>query len=1135
MADSLVKGLQFIVEFEEGDKKSLNALKKKITSKMKELETTLNAQEAELASRLDSGAGTKRVEARIQKTKAALKELGEAQEWVSRSLKDYIALEQKLKDEKKEQTKEQIKFNKALAEEKKLRDATLRANLDAVKQNRKAAQEDRKPYVLPKNYLRDRALQNELDLGRSTPIPPGYLENRILELNKGAKVNLPSDYFAQTGSINQLKNNLEQLKRVQENLAPGTREFKNLSKEISTTEKRIGSLVGKINGDGMASFRKFSHMLFNITGLFVIASRGFEGLIKSLTRGAEFDTMRQAFQGTTEDIENMRKASRGLLSDEKIFAFSNKATDLGIKIKDQPIFVDMAIRSMKAYGAGVEKLDEILEKVIKSTETAQKELSSLGLKKVDFQKKVQALSKELVQNSEKYELVNKSLEKSKKHRKDYLLELDAEDQKTIKVNALLSLYGKTLKDVTEIEQTRSDKILSINARWENFTNTMSQKLLPVADKVFPLMTGFMDYVSANANRMATAIGVIAAALAGLSVIMIGTGNPLGVLFAGLGAVVSLMIALETAYPTASSKILNANTEITTSIKDIEGAERNLAELKAQTQDKITKAQYEEIEANEILLKQAKEKLRSAQYEKFSAFNEKATDARTGNLDRYQNIKSGLLGYVSSLIPVLGLLTPYLVMTSKNAEYVAENLKKAGKEANSFRMEILNAIKDSVEFGQVNSVTADLSWLLRNNVGLAEDLQNRFITLGSAGKAAFWGINSGILQSENAMRQFAHVNELFTKAIKLSQNPETLEMASSLFAAISGAISGFKNAFNSVDKDTEPLPGYKTSGRTKKGQHDLQTWQEQAQMVADSFKAKEDIKKSILELLDKKVAITDSKVTNLLAKLDTVGINGKTALEKLKSLDINQIYRTEEEKEKLTEAEKVQRLEKNITDEIKLQNDFITESNLGLELRARLSEKIVDEMRSYSEQLAQTKIPETSRLSRLEAINKVAESMRDASLPWNKGIPKMMTFFEMAEIGVHSLAETITSQLGKAWDDVFGEANSLLEMFLKTAATKILDSLLNRGIGLLLSSFFPGVGTILGAGLNSFVAGSAAPPTPSLGDNRPNTNGYMNRAIGNDVNRRLQMGTPYIVNGRIAGKDLKLTLDRYNVFNSKLIA
>jgi len=1162
MAD-LVKGLKFVVDFEQGGEKSLKALIKKIESDMASLEGKLNKTDPDSV--------------RAGRLEERLAELSQAYVEINRQLQDF-------KTKTKAATTAEKEFNQELSKEQRQRRATMSADLDEIAKNRAKNLAEEKAFqkqvtdAQEKEILRRRIpIQQKYDrlfgkgsenarlegrVGSSTQLEPGYLQNKLLEQNRGAKVNLPSNYFASPDSINGLKEASVQLRNMRDNLSPTSKQFRALTSEINKTEASIQKMSSRVTNDGMASFRKFSHMLFNFVGILVVTQRAFEGLIQLLTRGAEFESMRQAFQGTTQDIENMRKASRGLLSDEKIFAFSNKAVDLGIHLKDQPIFIDMAIRAMKAYGGGVEKLDEVLEKVIKSTETAQKELSSLGLKKVDFQKKVQDLSKALIENESKYELVNKSLKSGKKVRKDYLLELDTEDQKTVKVQALLALYGKTLKDVTNVEQMRTDTVLSINAQWENFTNTLGQKLLPIAAQVFPLLSNFLVYITKNATNIAAAISTVSVALAAFSVFMFTTGNPLGGVAAALGAIMALVIAFETAYPSASTKIIFSNNEITSSVKEITAAEQNLKDLKAEIHDFTTKAQGEEIAANKQILSQAKEKLRAETRTKFGAFADRikelkefaAWNKKVLEADAKQKAK------VDSS-PWMKIFSP--APSDKDLDRTAKKISDIDEEVKKIGYEILGATKTQVQFGQSTSIVNNLNDVLSGNVRLLKQMSNNFSTMGNAGKAAFWGISSSILSSASAMRQFAHMNELFQKALILSasSDPAQKEMAANLFAVIAAARTQMEEAFSKTPPSPQ-LPGNNTGkGKKEKGK-DLVTWEEEARQIADAFKVKEEIKKSILEYL-KLVGVNDEQffviegmlkkgdrfaelgkkiveavdtgngkldptLINLIEDLEKVGIGGEEAIKQLKLLDKTQVQKNTTET--LTDKEKEQRIQSNITKEYGYQLEFLKAMDVEREIRTDMLEQWAKEMADYVSEIQKINVPDNSKEGRKAAIDKVAESMRDSSKPWNAGLTNLMTFFEMAEIGVHSLAETITSELGQAWDDMFGEANSMFEKFLKSVTTKILDSLITRGIGLLLGALFPGVGTILGAGLNAAVGSGGGGGT--LGG-MPKLGNYINGGISDRVQARSQ-GVPYIVSGKIQGKDIKLSLERYNSLNSTLV-
>jgi hypothetical protein len=691
---------------------------------------------------------------------------------------------------------------------------------------------------------------------------------------------------------------------------------------------------------------------------------------------------------------------------------------------------------------GVERLDEILEKVIKSTETAQKELSSLGIKKVDFSKKVQSLSKALVENEHKYELVNKSLKSGKKVRKEYLLELDAEDQKTVKVQALIALYGKTLKDVTSVEQSRADTVLSINAQWENFTNTLGQKLLPIASQVFPLLSNFLNYITLNATSIAAAIGTIGAALGAFSVFMFTTGNPLGGVVAVLGAIIALVVAFETAYPSAASQIISANSEIATSIKDIIGTEQALKDLKSESSNLSKDIKDAEIKQNEILLAQAREKFRSETSKKFEASETRMLEIKTEDISWFSKL--------NQVLTDIDLFQSEQEKWAKRQQLindnVAKNYDKVTEASKKLGMELLSTVEKGLELGEVSHVAAVLATALQRDITLTSTLLSTFNSLGIAGKVAFFNIGQGILASENALRSFSGLAALFNTAVQIQAvNPQ---MAADIFRKVEAGMSILRDKFKLAPDNTQ-LPGNKTgTGKGKKDSKDLQTYLEQARMLSDSFRAREDIKKSLLDLMDLGINSTDARITSLFVKVNEVGVDGETALKKLQGLDKSLIYKTEEEKKggknEISETETIQRLEKNITEELKLQNDFITEMNLGLELRRRIGEKVSDEMQTYLTLLSRANIIETSRESKRKAINDVAESMRDSSKPWNAGLTNLMTFFEMAEIGVQSLASTITDELGQAWEDMFGEANSMFEKFLKSVTTKILDSLNHKG-------------------------------------------------------------------------------------------
>lgn len=1168
--------LEFEIALAQGGEKAIRGATKVLMKELTELQNKFNAKQAEITQRAANGAPTVRATKQLNKLRTEMEKLGAVIFKNAVSEQDYAALSRQLTQKKIESQK---KLNEALKLEAKLRKAAMDADVYGINRNRKArAREERiasrlGSFVTRGNMAADireitanrrrNAYESQFQ-GQYSQLPQNYFNNLALQRNRGAKSIIPPNYFAEVGSVSALKSRLSELTALRDLKAPNSAGFRNLSTEIGNTEKQLNKLTNRVSGDGMASFRKFSHMLFNITGIFFVVSRGFQGLMRVLTRGASLDTMRQAFRGTTEDIERMSKASRGMLSLEKMFAFSNKASDLGIKIKDQPIFIDMAIRSMKAYGGGVERLDEILEKVIKSTETAQKELSSLGIKKVDFKKKVNDLSKELVEHNEKYALVNASLEKSKKVRKDYLLELDAEDQKTVKVQALLSLYGKSLKDVTDVMPTAADKILSINAQWENFTNILGQRLLPVGNAAFPIFTKFFEFITSNSTNLVISLGAIAAALTALSISFFAGANPLGGVAAALVAITAGMAAFKTAFPDTQTKLDSSVSNLIMATKDLRGEYESLGTLYEEVGGVANAQQQALIDKTETLISKNRERM-----DQESQLSKILTEERVKAIEKENQVllaKEKLLKAAQEhQAPILFPQNRITGMPKELREMPGMTEAVEGRNLNFVWSQLTNNVenfnteialtKEKIEqnkkaiddyyksldqrsllsviirnFGSLGQGMQGFAEHLLNGTASVNTLKYALIGLGQEGVAAMYGISAAALKNATALKFLLQAIGLQYSAADLykSGNPSDKALASSYVSIANKLIEGIRTQYPIKE---EQRPGNTTNTGNRGGKdegQDLQAIDDKLKLILDKYNTWLERQKAVNNLIDD------------IGTLATQQVPAGTALDYM-----NKVLTPTEGEIKLPEAlkeilklqdEEIENVKKNTKEKLSeaQQDERIAaiKRKLGeayANIIASQTEKVKEVTRAEIEQIKALE----QKVSMQEAIKRVGDSMRDASKPWNPGIKNVMTFFEMSEIGVRSLADTITGELGEAWDNVFGEANSLFEKFLKNVTTKILETLVTRGIGLLLSVLFPGVGTILGAGLNAAVGGGVSGGGGgAMG--APNLGNYINNGMNNSVQAR-SVGVPYILTTKVAGKDIKLALDRYSEYDTNLLS
>lgn len=71
-------------------------------------------------------------------------------------------------------------------------------------------------------------------------------------------------------------------------------------------------------------------------------------------------------------------------------------------------------------------------------------------------------------------------------------------------------------------------------------------------------------------------------------------------------------------------------------------------------------------------------------------------------------------------------------------------------------------------------------------------------------------------------------------------------------------------------------------------------------------------------------------------------------------------------------------------------------------------------------------------------------------------------FQNAAMMLNSLGDVLRNSLSTAWEDVFGEANSLFEQFMQNVTTALLNSLISKAVSGILGLIFPGSGLAFSA-------------------------------------------------------------------------
>ena len=212
---------------------------------------------------------------------------------------------------------------------------------------------------------------------------------------------------------------------------------------------------------------------------------------ESINGAADLNVLRSSFKGNPEDLSLLSKAVSGTLSESKLIALSNRATDLKMSMTDQALAFSFAEDRADSYGGTVE---ENFNKIVNASEGMGRGLKEIGIETKVYEQNLKKLIKE---NGGKLE------------------QLDAEQQKTIMLKAAIMSLGNNLDDVKAKQKDEKDLIESTNVSIEEsrlkLGNFILQGLVPLLrkfDESGESIKGFITGVIAIGGTIIQTIPII---------------------------------------------------------------------------------------------------------------------------------------------------------------------------------------------------------------------------------------------------------------------------------------------------------------------------------------------------------------------------------------------------------------------------------------------------------------------------------------------------------------------------------------------------------------------------------------------------------------------------------------------------
>lgn len=233
--------------------------------------------------------------------------------------------------------------------------------------------------------------------------------------------------------------------------------IKQLSKEGEETGNKLGATFRNLAGWIVSAFTLREVSRFTIAA------------IKANTELAD---LRNEFRGSTRDIELMKKATANMVDDSDLLKLSNQASELGIKIEEQPRLFLLASNAAKKFGGDAVNGISV---IIRATEGQSRALGKLGIERAKYNQEVERLSR---------------LEGGK------LNELDAEVQKRVKIQAVLNSSKVTMEDVIKHQATMNQQIKALPALWNETKESFGSMFTSVLSRI-PLISKALKDLARN--------------------------------------------------------------------------------------------------------------------------------------------------------------------------------------------------------------------------------------------------------------------------------------------------------------------------------------------------------------------------------------------------------------------------------------------------------------------------------------------------------------------------------------------------------------------------------------------------------------------------------------------------------------
>jgi len=257
------------------------------------------------------------------------------------------------------------------------------------------------------------------------------------------------------------------------------------SPHFTNTQNKLKGLNEELRNFGTrAGQSKFQMLEFyeNLTtvagGLTILGVSVLAFTQKAITSAAELEVYSAKFielagseQKATQQLEELRNASAGNLTDTELVKYSNKMRLLGFTVEDTAKLLDVVERKADEVGVTFSEGESALQSFI---------LTGRG----------RAL-KELGINLNEVTAEMDRLILASGRSKDAM---ESEELENIRLQAILNKYGDTLDNINTKQKDSGDRIKSISTGFENLSTVIGNSMLPAFNKLYNQISDFNSIV-----------------------------------------------------------------------------------------------------------------------------------------------------------------------------------------------------------------------------------------------------------------------------------------------------------------------------------------------------------------------------------------------------------------------------------------------------------------------------------------------------------------------------------------------------------------------------------------------------------------------------------------------------------------